>query len=186
VQGTGAVGLSVVALGRVAGAATIAAIGAPDRRLALATAMGADLTLDLQTTTADERSQVVREATEGAGADIVVEAAGSARAVEEGLSLVRDGGVYVIAGHYTEAGVSHISAHAHINRKHLDLRGCWGSEPRHFLQAVRLLGRHAARVPWRSIGTRVYGLGELQEALADAEAMRVTKAIVRPNPVGAT
>jgi L-iditol 2-dehydrogenase len=101
--------------------------------------------------------------------------------VEEGLSLVRDGGIYVIAGHYTDAGPSTINAHQQINRKHLDVRGCWGSEPGHFLRALRVLERHASRLPWREIGARTYGLRELNEALAAAEAMEIPKALVRPN-----
>jgi L-iditol 2-dehydrogenase len=180
VQGTGAVGLSIVALARIAGATDVLAIGAPVDRLALAAAMGAGRTFDLAATDAAARRELVLERTAGQGADIVIEAAGSARAVEEGLTLVRDGGVYVIAGHYTNAGPSTINAHEHINRKHLEIRGCWGSEPRHFLLALRLLERHAARVPWRDIGARTYGLEGLDDALADAEAMRIPKALVDP------
>jgi L-iditol 2-dehydrogenase len=184
VQGTGAVGLSVVALSKLAGAAVVAAIGAPAGRLDLAARMGADRTLDLAETDPAGRLDVVRALTAGQGADIVVEAAGSARAVEEGLTLVRDGGVYVIAGHYTDAGPSTINAHEHINRKHLDIRGCWGSEVRHFLRAIGVLERHAARLPWRAIGARTYGLDDLNQALADAEAMTIPKALVNPSRRG--
>lgn len=182
VQGAGAVGLSSVALARVSGAGQVIAIGAPADRLRLAREMGAAETLDLGTSPAD-RLQRVRELTGGHGADVVIEAAGSARAVEEGLDLVRDGGRYVIAGHYTDAGPSTINVHEQINRKHLEIRGCWGSEPTHFVRALEILAHHAASIPWRAIGTRVYALEELNEALADAEAMRVPKALVAPQRV---
>ena len=181
VQGTGAVGLSVVALAKLAGATRVVAIGAPPDRLALADAMGADLTLDLAETTPEERLAAVRDQTDGLGADVAVEAAGSARAVEEGLSLVRDGGRYVIAGHYTDAGPSTINAHQQINRKHLEIRGCWGSEVGHFVRALRVLEAHHSEIPWRAIGARTYALAELNDALADAEAMRLPKALVKPN-----
>jgi threonine dehydrogenase-like Zn-dependent dehydrogenase len=180
VQGTGAVGLSVIALARAAGASTIFAIGAPSSRLDLARAMGADRVFDLERSSLEERLEEVRALTYGEGVDLVVEAAGSARAVEEGLMLARDGGRYVVAGHYTDAGVSLVNAHQHINRKHLEIRGCWGSEARHFLQALALLERHASHVPWRRIGERTYPLDRLNEALADAESMRITKALVDP------
>jgi threonine dehydrogenase-like Zn-dependent dehydrogenase len=180
VQGTGAVGLSAIALARLTGASTVFAIGAPAGRLDLARRMGADRTFDVDGTTAEQRLEEVRSLTHGEGVDIVIEAAGSARAVEEGMMLARDGGRYVIAGHYTDVGPSSINAHHHINRKHLEIRGCWGSEPGHFLRALRLLERHASRVPWREIGARTYGLSSLNEALADAEAMRIPKALVDP------
>lgn len=180
VQGTGAVGLSAIALARLCGASTIFAIGAPPDRLDLARRMGADVTFDLGTTSAEERLELVRSATHREGVDIVIEAAGSARAFEEGVTLVRDGGRYIIAGHYTDVGPSAINAHHHINRKHLEIRGCWGSEAGHFLRALSLLERHAGQVPWDAIGGQRYGLHALNDALADAEAMRLTKALVDP------
>jgi threonine dehydrogenase-like Zn-dependent dehydrogenase len=180
VQGTGAVGLSTIALARLSGASTIVAIGAPPARLDLARRMGADRVLDLNGSTPEERLETVRALTQGEGVDVVVEAAGSARAFEEGFTLARDGGRYVVAGHYTDAGPSAINAHHHINRKHLDVRGCWGSEPGHLLSALAFLERYAATVPWRTIGERTYSLQRLNEALADAEAMRITKALVDP------
>jgi threonine dehydrogenase-like Zn-dependent dehydrogenase len=180
VQGTGAVGLSAIALARLGGASTIVAIGAPAARLDLARRMGADQVLDLTTTSAEERLATVRGLTHGEGADVVLEAAGAASAVAEGLNLARDGGRYVIAGHYTDAGNASINAHHQINRKHLEIRGCWGSEAGHFLRALSFLERYALQVPWREIGGRTYPLSGLDEALADAEAMRITKALVDP------
>jgi L-iditol 2-dehydrogenase len=181
VQGTGAVGLSVIALAHLAGATCVIAFGAPADRLELAKQMGAAVAIDIQRTDAVRRQEIIGELTGGLGVDIAIEAAGSARAVEEALTLIRDGGRYVIAGHYTDAGPSSINVHQQINRKHLEIRGCWGSEVGHFVRALRLLARHHTSVPWRAIGARTYGLAELNEALADAEAMRLPKALVEPH-----
>jgi len=181
VQGTGAVGLSAVALARLAGATRVIAFGAPADRLGIARAMGADAVVDVQGTSAGERAVMVRELTAGLGVDVAIEAAGSARAVEEALDLLRDGGRYVIAGHYTDAGPSTINVHQQINRKHLELRGCWGSEVGHFVRALRALEAHHTSIPWRAIGAGTYPLTGLNQALADAEAMRLPKALVRPN-----
>jgi D-arabinose 1-dehydrogenase-like Zn-dependent alcohol dehydrogenase len=181
VQGTGAVGLCTIALARLSGASTIVAIGAPADRLDLARRMGATLTLDRDITSDAERHARVMDVTGGRGVDVAVEAAGSPRAVEEGLTLVRDGGRYVIAGHYTNAGASRINAHEHINRKHLEIRGCWGSEAGHFLRALTVLDMHARTVPFADIGARVYPMSEINAALADAEAMRLPKALVDPS-----
>ena len=188
VQGTGAVGLSAIALARLGGATTVLAIGAPAERLALARRMGADRVFDLDATSPAERLDAVRSLTHGEGVDVAIEAAGSPRAIEEGFALVRDGGRYVVAGHYTDAGPSTVNAHQHITRKHLEIRGCWGSEPGHFLRALGVLERHAGSVPWRDVGLGgrpAYALDQINEALADAEAMRVTKALVDPQRIGA-
>jgi L-iditol 2-dehydrogenase len=180
VQGTGAVGLSIIALARLAGASMVIAIGAPADRLQLAERMGATVTLGLDSTNAEARRARIIEATQGRGVDVGIEAAGAASAVEEGLSLVRDGGRYVIAGHYTDAGPSAINVHQQINRKHLEIRGCWGSEAGHFLRALTILEQHARVIPWRDIGARIYRLDRLNDALADAEAMKLPKALVDP------
>jgi L-iditol 2-dehydrogenase len=180
VQGAGAVGLSAAALAARAGAGQVIVIGAPADRLALALRMGADHVIDLDATTPEARLERVLDLTGRLGADIVVEAAGSARAFEEGVRFARNGGAYVIAGHYTNAGDSAINAHEHINRKHLDIRGCWGSEAGHFLRALGILERYRAEVPWHEIGAAKYGLGDINAALESAGALRVPKALVDP------
>jgi L-iditol 2-dehydrogenase len=180
VQGAGAVGLCAAALARKAGAGRVIVIGAPVARLTLATQMGADYTIPLESTTVDERLERVLALTGGLGADVVIEAAGSALAFEEGVRLCRNGGAYVIAGHYTNVGDSRINAHEHINRKHLDIRGCWGSEVGHFLRALRVLERHRDDIPFHLIGAQTYGLGEINDALRVAESLAIPKALVDP------
>ena len=180
VQGAGAVGLSTAALARRAGASRVIVIGAPANRLELARAMGADVTIDLGSSSAAERHDRVLELSGGLGPDVVIEAAGSARAFEEGMAMVRHGGTYVIAGHYTNVGDSTINAHAHINRKHLDIRGCWGSEVGHFLRALTLLERYSHEVPWHRIPSRRFTLGQLNEALSLAEQFAIPKGLVTP------
>src|SRR5687767_13906520 len=83
VQGAGAVGLSAIALARLCGASAVFAIGAPPARLELAARMGADQVFDLDATTPPQRQQMIRDLTHGEGVDVVIEAAGSARAFEE-------------------------------------------------------------------------------------------------------
>ena len=180
VQGAGAVGMSTAALAKKTGAGQVIVIGAPIDRLALSIDMGADVVIDLDKTTAEERLARVMELTGGLGGDVVVEAAGSARAFEEGVRMARNGGAYVIAGHYTNVGDSTINAHEHINRKHLDIRGCWGSEVGHFLRALRALEQYGADVPWARIGAETFGLDQINDALAVAGALKVPKALVDP------
>jgi L-iditol 2-dehydrogenase len=180
VQGAGAVGLSAAALARRSGAGRVIVVGGPTDRLALALRMGADAVIDLDGTTAPDRLERVLALTGGLGADVVIEAAGSARAFEEGVRFARNGGAYVIAGHYTNVGDSTINAHEHINRKHLDIRGCWGSEVGHFLRALRALERYGHDVPWAAIGAKTYGLREINDAIDAAGALRIPKALVDP------
>src|SRR3954470_5947918 len=70
VQGTGAVGLSTIALARLAGATSVIAFGAPADRLELARGMGANHIVDVLQTSAAERLQLVRDLTGGLGVDV--------------------------------------------------------------------------------------------------------------------
>lgn len=179
VQGAGPVGLSATAFARLRGAATVVTIGAPMARLELATTLGADTVLSLDDTEEPEREEQVRRLTNGRGADVVIEAAGNPSAVTEGFRLLRDGGTYVIAGHYTDVGSVEINPHLAINLKHADVRGQWGTEFRHLIRALSLVQKY--ELPFaRVIGGR-YGLDEADQALADVAALKVTKAIVTPN-----
>jgi L-iditol 2-dehydrogenase len=180
VQGTGPVGLSAIAFSGLRGAGRVIAIGDPSNRLDLARVMGADETLSVTGTGPEERLERVYALTGGRGADVAIEAAGVPAAVSEGFRLLRDGGTYVIAGHYTDVGAVTINPHADINRKHADVRGQWGTEFHHVHGALGLLARHHDRLPFaRAIGGR-YDLEGADRALADVEALRVTKAIIAP------
>ncbi len=180
VQGAGAVGLSAAAFAALRGAGLVVAIGDPRPRLELARALGADVVLSLTADAPDQREAVIRELTLGRGADVAIEATGNPDAFGEGLRLLREGGTYVIAGHYTEAGPVSVNPHVDINRKHADIRGQWGTEVGHVHRALLTLAKHYERLPFsRVIGSR-YSPEDADRALADVEALRVTKAIIVP------
>lgn len=181
VQGSGPVGLAAAAFAGLSGAARVLVFGAPAERLALAERMGADGTWDIGATARDERAEAVRALTGGRGPDVVVEAAGVPEAVDEGLELVRDGGTYVVAGHYTDGGSVPLNPHTHLNRKHVDLRGQWGTDFHHLARALAVFGRHRERLPFREIIGARYGLDRTDQALEDVEKLRVTKAVVDPS-----
>jgi threonine dehydrogenase-like Zn-dependent dehydrogenase len=183
VQGSGPVGLSAVAFAHLRGAGRVMVIGDPAPRLELARTFGAADTLSLSGTSAEERREAVMEATAGRGADVVIEAAGQPAAIAEGLPLLRDGGRYVVAGHYTDTGDVTLNPHTQVNRKHAEVVGQWGTELHHLVGALRMLERHGDALPFeRVIGNR-YPLEGAEEALRDVEAMKVTKAVVVPGGV---
>jgi L-iditol 2-dehydrogenase len=185
VLGVGPVGQSIVALAALSGAGPVIAVGAPDDRLAFAQRMGATRTLALSLTS-EERVADVRAATRGRGADVVVEASGSPDAVSQALDMVRDGGRVIICGHYTDNGPVEIHPHWQINRKHVEIHGCWGSEYHHFHRAVQLAAYFGDRVPWREMVSARYDLAHAADALAAVESRAAIKALIVPaSPVAA-
>ncbi|MEO6443631.1 MAG: zinc-binding dehydrogenase [Gemmatimonadaceae bacterium] len=179
VLGAGPVGQSIVALSMLSGAARIIAIGDPASRLDFARKMGATDTLGLDVSPGD-RTEKVRALTGGHGVDVVIEASGAPEAVSEALDLVRDGGRVVICGHYTDNGDVRLHPHFQINRKHVEIRGCWGSDYSHFHRAIAIAAKHGLRVPWREMVGQRYSLEEASLALGAVERREVTKAIIVP------
>ena len=179
VLGAGPVGLAAAALARLSGADPVIVIGDPESRRSHALAMGAThvIGLDVPPT---ERVTRVRDWTAGHGADVVIEAAGDPRAVTDALDLVRDGGRVVIAGQYTDHGDVALNPHRQINRKHVEIRGCWGSDYSHFHRALRVLTSHGGRLPWSGAISASYTLEQANEALLAVARRDVVKAVIEP------
>ncbi|AWS41669.1 zinc-binding dehydrogenase [Streptosporangium sp. 'caverna'] len=180
VQGAGPVGLCAAVLAQLRGAGQVIVVDGSKVRLDAATRFGADLVLDITATTADERLAAVREATGGRGADVTVEATGVPAAVPEGMRLTRDAGRYVVVGQYTNAGDATFNPHLDLNQKHLEIRGCWGSDVGHLYRSVQVMARYGRQFPWTDLISGEYDLGAAQRALEDVAAHRVVKAIIVP------
>lgn len=179
VLGAGPVGIAAAALAKLSGAGPVIVIGAPKDRLAFATTMGATHTFDLDMPH-EQRVDAVRAVTNGRGVDIVIEAAGDPRAFAQSLDLVRDGGRVVIAGQYTDGGDVPVNPHRHVNKKHVEIRGCWGCDFSHVYRAVAVLADQGGALPWAGAVTRRYTLEEAGDALAAVERRDVIKAVIAP------
>lgn len=182
VLGVGPVGQSIVAFATLSGANRVIAVGAPSGRLDFARRMGATETLSLDLPE-EERLQTVRDWTGGRGADVVIEATGAPVAVRQALDLVRDGGRVVVCGQYTDYGPIEINPHVHINRKHVELRGSWGSDYSHFHRSIAVMARHHHRFPWREMISARYDLDHISDAVDAVASHNVVKAAVDPGIV---
>src|SRR5688500_3323859 len=103
IQGSGPVGLASLAVAKASGAAQIVVFGGPPHRLELAKRFGADVCIDVDASSVEEREARVLELTGGFGVDVVLECVGIPQTVPEGLELCRDGGGYVVWGDYGHA-----------------------------------------------------------------------------------
>ena len=180
VLGSGPVGLSAIALALMRGAFRVVCTGAPAARLEAALAVGADATLDIEEHTTEERAAWVLEQTEGRGADVVIEATGAPAAVAEAMRYARDAGTVVLVGQYTDHGETNFNPHLDLNRKHLDVRGCWGSDYSHFHRAARIMRDPARSAPWSKLELERYGLSRAGDALAAVASGAVVKALIDP------
>ena len=180
ILGAGPVGLSAVALANLRGAGRVLCIAAPDRRLEFARKMGAAVTLNFEGMDEAQRLTWVREQTSGRGADVTIECTGAPQAVTQAMRYTRDAGRVVVVGQYTDHGETAFNPHLDLNKKHLDVLGCWGSDYSHFHCAVELLRNERAAATWSSLELRGYNLAQANEALADVAAGKTIKATITP------
>jgi L-iditol 2-dehydrogenase len=143
--------------------------------------MGATAALGLDLP-ASARVEGVRGVTGGRGADVVIEASGAPEAVKQALDLVRDGGRVIVCGQYTDNGSIEINPHWQLNRKHVTIKGCWGSRYDHFHRAVALTARYGNEKPWKEMVSARFTLEQADEALEAVEKRTAIKAVITPNP----
>ena len=180
VQGAGPVGISALAVAKAAGACKVIMIGAPKHRLKMARRFGADHVIDLEeVSTPKARIEAVRDLTGGHGADAVLECVGRPDAVVEGMEMCRDGGKYLILGHYCDAGPVTWNPHV-VTRKQLQVYGSWSSEPRHLQAALEFLRINRERFPFHEMVTHRFSLAQADEALQTTARWDAAKSVIVP------
>jgi threonine dehydrogenase-like Zn-dependent dehydrogenase len=180
VLGSGPVGLSSIILSLMRGALRVLCIGAPDGRLKAAIQVGAHATLNFEAHTEQARLDWVLAQTAGRGADVTIEATGAPAAVVQAMRYTRDAGRVVVVGQYTDHGETSFNAHSDLNRKHLEVRGCWGSDFAHFYRSAQIMTDAGRSAPWSKLSLARYSLAQADAALRDVAAGTSIKALIDP------
>jgi len=180
VQGAGPVGIAALAVAKNAGAGQVIVIGGPKHRLELARQFGADGTIDIEALREPAaRLDAVRQLTRGFGADAVIECVGHPEAVTEGMEMCRDGGKFLVLGHYCDAGTVSFNPHV-VTRKQLQIFGSWSSEPRHLKAALEFLRGTQRQFPFDTMVTHRFPLERAHEALTATASWQSAKSVIVP------
>lgn len=112
-------------------------------------------------------------------ADVVVETAGVAAVIGQGVRLLRPG------GHYAWAGMVHPASHVDLTgeqviRKCLTLRGTHNYAPRHLRAAMSFLQRHGRRLALDAVVSEPFALDDLASAIALARTGTLARVSVSP------
>lgn len=161
--GAGPVGMDVLACARAAGVYVIIA-DVMKNRLRIAKEMGADRVVCVAE---EDLLQVVREATDGRGADVAVETVGStaARTVFQAVELTRARGTVVVMG--TNAENRAEFPVTTFKEKEMTMIGSRGIPFDALERALMLLGQE--RVDLRPVITHRFPLEKIREAMRMAE-----------------
>jgi len=122
IVGAGTIGLLTLLAARLRGAGSVVVTDRSPHRLAMARALGADLTIDVD---ASDPVAAIGAATGGRGADAVFEAVGVSATVQQSLAVARPGGQVTWIGNSAprvELGMQEL-----VTRE-LTLRGAYGSD----------------------------------------------------------
>nr|CTQ88656.1 Alcohol dehydrogenase (EC 1.1.1.1) [Kibdelosporangium sp. MJ126-NF4] len=180
VQGAGPLGLFGTALAKASGAAFVLTIGAPDSRLAVARAWGADEVISVaDVPDPDERVDRVQELSSGRGADVVFDFAGSPTANREGILMCAQHGRHVVVG---LAGPDPATTPWHVvMSRELRVIGSLNGDIADLADALRFLRAHADRFDWNLMFGRPAGLADAAAAVEDMASMVAIKAVIAPH-----
>lgn len=174
VFGGGPIGLASVALAAAAGAAQVFAVDPIAERRALATKLGATSVIDPIT---DDPGDIVRTATKGDGAAMVVEASGNSKAVmgpiEESLGV---GGKVVIAGMDAQPATMSLIRYMLKAGSVYGTVGHSGSWD--FPNVINLMA--SGRISMEHAITRRFPLAGLVDAIEETKARGNGKILVKP------
>lgn len=106
VQGLGPVGIFAVMYLKAAGVKHLIAVNGPhsDAKEQMALAAGADVVMSTGRDGEAKIEEYIRSVTNGLGADLVFEGSGAISAVPFGMQILRNRGVYLVPGQYSNSG----------------------------------------------------------------------------------
>ena len=172
IVGAGTMGAMHVLLAKLMGARTIVS-DIDEARLELVKQLGADVTVN---PLVEDPVQVVKDCTEGRGADAVIVAASNKTAGEQGLGMVcRLGRVVLYASLYPPGSLA--LDWNHIHYEEITVRGTEGKTDKDFHEAAKLLGSGAINV--RPLISKVISLEELPAELASKPSGEMQRVVVR-------
>ncbi|MFM1822156.1 MAG: 5-exo-hydroxycamphor dehydrogenase [Planctomycetota bacterium] len=176
VVGAGMVGLAACAMARAAGAEAVIACDPIESNRIRALRFGATQAVDALETAAAEAA---RAASNGRGADLVVEAAGSAPSTALALALPRIGGTVVLVG--TVAPVGEIAVDPErLVRRVLTVRGMHNYRPDDLAAALEFLAGPGRMHPWHELFATRHALEAVDAAFAEAHARPGQRVAVVP------
>jgi len=176
VSGPGPIGLMAVVVARLAGAGTIVLVGTRPERLELGLQLGADLIINAA---GEEVVARVNEITEGRGADVAMECAGTEASAAAAVEYTRMSGRIAFLGIHTESPIIALNARK-IALGNLTVSGVRAEGGRSVSRALELLRRSSVDIS--PLITHAFGLEDIKLAF-DVVSNRLdgaVKVVIRP------
>ncbi len=178
ILGVGPIGIVHVAKARILGAGRVVAVDLSAFRLSVAAKFGASDTI-LGGSVGDVQQQV-EQLTGGRGADVVVDCTGVPEGLIQSLELIREGGMVLEVGIFSDDGTVPLNPHRHILEKSARLIGVGGDELSAYDSSIRILEATKDTIPWHEAITHKFALEEADQAMETALGPESMKVVFAP------
>ncbi len=175
VLGDGAIGLMFVAVLANEIGAEVLLFGGNEARLQIGQKLGAFKTFNYKQI--EDTTQVVKDLTEGRGADVVIEATGVPSVWEDAIALARPGAtVNLFGGCPRDTTISVNTEQLHYSE--LTLKGVFHNTPEYVRAALLLLASRI--IPFELLISDRRPLQELEQVFQDMKERKVIKVAIAP------
>jgi len=164
IYGAGGLGLYGTAVAKEMGAGRVISLDKRDHRLEMAKAFGAEVTINVDKTSREQRSEMIRDITRGVGADLVVEVCGTPDVLDESLRVARVGGRYALIGNIN-LDMEGLIDPGNAVRFSKAITGISVYEQWVIPRALEFLVRHKSKYPFDKIISHTFPLEEINKAM---------------------
>ena len=178
ILGTGPIGLFHLIKANLMGAGKIISIDPYKYRTSLAQEFGAT-----ETVTSDDREEIkdnIKKLTNNVGADLVVDCSGVSEGFTIALELIREGGMVLEVGIFSNSHDISINPHSHILEKSARVIGIGGDDISQYYPSIKLLERNIDKLPWEKIISHEFKIDNVNEAMDVAMSENSMKVLLNP------
>lgn len=179
VLGAGPVGTATAFAARLAGARRVIVVGGRQARLEAVRQFGADALIPRGTTTRAERAAHINQLLDRGGRRLVVEAAGSLAAFDEGMELLDRNARFLVMGLWAGSGTVPVDPFR-ISKLGLHVIGSQFAQAEHYARAVQIASDYHKRYPLEAYISHRYRLAEAKKAIMGTRGPTVLKTVLEP------
>ena len=178
ILGMGPIGLFHLIKSHLMGAGKIYAIDPYKFRTSLALEFGAS-----EVITSNDREEIkdnIKKLTDNVGADLVVDCSGVSEGFTIALELIREGGMVLEVGIFSNSHDIPINPHSHILEKSARVIGVGGDDISQYYPSIKLLERNIEKLPWQKIISHEYKIDDVHKAMDVAMSDQSMKVLLHP------
>ena len=122
----------------------------------------------------------INKITDNFGVDLVVDCSGVAEGFGIALDLIREGGMLLEVGIFSNSHEILINPHSQILEKSARVIGVGGDDISQYYPSIKLLDRTIDKLPWGKIISHNFSIDNIHEAMNTAMSDKSMKVLVNP------